>query len=67
MSVPYVIPSMQFKCLLMPFVSLLLIEILHQNSSKHFFYTVLLKKSFIFVMYKFVHRTIVLFDTIYDF
>lgn len=38
MCVPYLIPLMQFKCLLMPFVSLLLIELLNQNSSKHFFF-----------------------------
>lgn len=70
MSVPYMIPSMQHICLLMPFMSLLLLELLNQNSSKHFFsfflqcYSKEKKKSFIFVMYKFVHGIIVLCDTI---
>lgn len=45
MSVPYMIPSMQHICLLMPFMSLLLLELLNQNSSKHFFFfTVLFKR-----------------------
>lgn len=62
-------PSMQHVCLLMPFMSLLLPQLLNQNSSKHFFCLFLQcyskeKQSFIFVMYKFVPGVIVLFDTI---
>lgn len=52
----------------MPLVSLLLLELVEQNSSQHFFFfftQCYSNRVLFFVMYKFVHRMIVLFDTIY--
>lgn len=48
-SVPYPSPAVQFRCLLMPLVCLLLLELVEQNSSQHFlFFTQCYSKSFIF-------------------